>query len=238
MAKNFQRGVDTKISFGVMPPSLLDPTIPLAPPPDVTVTTTAGVAALDEDITVTALSGPIAPGSALLLIAGTAKLVVYTTAEAEQGATTIEILPAAAAIASGAVANHKGLILLTGGTNSQEQINNQGQQISIYQDETGSGFQDGIVTTANWMFTYNFNALPDDLGYYRLKYTALNAIKGVRGFVRKEDPIGPGITQGERIEGLADIEGWSVDNPADGIVAGNLTFAGRGNPISTPAVRA
>lgn len=241
MAKNFLRGVDTKIYFGVMPEELLDPALPLTPPPDVTITTTAAIVAGDVTVAVTALTGPVAAGSAIPFITGVGPTlvtsIVYTIAPAKTGAVALSILPAVTPIASGAVAAHKGLLLLKGGTTSQESIENQGQAISIYQDETGSGFQDGIITTAMWKLTYNFNALPDDLGYYRLKYVALNAIKGVRGYVRKVDPVPPGFATGEELGGLCDLEGWNGDNPADGIVSRNLTFAGRGNPKTAPALR-
>lgn len=238
--KNFLRGVGTKLYFGVMPQSLLDPSLSLAPPPDATITTTAAIVVDDETVDITALTAPVAAGSAILLTTGTApnftdKAIVYTIADAEIGDEQLQILPAEEAIASGATATHKGLLLLKGGTNSQEQINNQGQQISIYQDSTGLAYQDGIVTTASWGASYNFNALPDDLGYYRMKYCTVNAINGARGYLRMVDPAAPGFVTGESLEGLVDIEGWNVDKPADGIINGSLNFAGRGAPLPKPA---
>jgi hypothetical protein len=238
--KNFLRGVGTKLFFGVMPESLLDPSIPLAAPPDATITTTAAIVVGDDTVDIAVLTAPVAAGSAILLTTGaapnfTAKALVYTIADANIGDNELQILPAEEPIATGATAAHKGLILLKGGTNSQEQINNQGQQISIYQDGTGLAYQDGIVTSASWAASYNFNALPDDLGYYRLKYCAVNAINGARGYLRMIDPPAPGFAKGESIEGLVDIEGWNVDKPADGIINGSLNFAGRGAPLPKPA---
>jgi hypothetical protein len=138
------------------------------------------------------------------------------------------------AIANAAVCAHKGLILLKGGTNSQEQIQNTSQDIQVYQDQTGLGYKDGIITDAMWQVSYDFKVLPDDLGYYRLKYTAKTAVGGSRGYVRKVDPAPPGFVAGETIEGLADITDWSVDNPSDNIVSGKCTFKGRGEPITVP----
>lgn len=238
--KNFLRGVGTKLYFGVMPESLLDPSVSLAPPPDVAITTTAAIVVGDVTVDIAALTAPVAAGSAILLTTGvapnfTAKAIVYTIEDGKIGDTELKILAAEEAIATGATGAHKGLILLKGGTNSQEQINNQGQQISIYQDSTGLAYQDGIVTTASWGASYNFNALPDDLGYYRLKHCAVNAINGARGYLRIIDPPAPGFIKGESIEGLVDIEGWNVDKPADGIINGSLNFAGRGAPLPKPA---
>jgi hypothetical protein len=235
--KNFLPGVKTKIYWGNLAQVQLvqaNLTGILVPPPDVSVTLSAAVALADGTIAVTALSGPIAAGTALSFTSGTDKFVVYTTADTLTAATSIAIRPSQVAIASGAVCAHRGLIQLKGGTNSQEQIQNTSQDIQVYQDSTGLGYKDGIITDAMWQVSYDFKVLPDDLGYYRLKYTAKTAVGGSRGYVRKIDPAPPGFLTGETIEGLADITDWSIDNPSDNIVAGKCTFKGRGEPITIP----
>lgn len=235
--KNFLPGVKTKIYWGNLAQVQLvqaNLTGILVPPPDVTVTLSAVLANGANTIAVTALTGPIAAGTSLAFTSGTDKFVVYTTADALTGATSIAIRESQVSILSGAVCAHKGLILLKGGTNSQEQIQNTSQDIQVYQDSTGLGYKDGIITDAMWQVSYDFKVLPDDQGYYRLKYTAKTAVGGSRGYVRKVDPAPPGFITGESIEGLADITDWSIDNPSDNIVAGKCTFKGRGEPITNP----
>jgi hypothetical protein len=235
--KNFLPGVKTKIYWGNLAQVQLvqaNLTGILVPPPDVTVTLAAVLANGANVLSVSALTGSIAAGTALSFTSGTDRFVVYTTADALTNATSIAIRESQVSIPSGAVCAHKGLILLKGGTNSQEQIQNTSQDIQVYQDSTGLGYKDGIITDAMWQVSYDFKVLPDDLGYYRLKYTAKTAVGGSRGYVRKVDPAPPGFVTGETIEGLADITDWSVDNPSDNIVAGKCTFKGRGEPITNP----
>lgn len=239
MAKNFLRGVQTKVFFGIMPDALL--ALPeLQAPADVTVTLSAAIVLADDTISVTALSAPIAAGTPLtFVLAGPpiVKLTVYTVAEAAAGATSILIAPADGAIATAAVCAHKGLILLKGGTTSQMQIQNQDQTTKIYQDEDGDRFDDGIVTSAGWEMSYSFNVLGDDASYYRLSYCSANAVNGVRGYLRRELAAPPTYAKGKIMEGLVDVTTNSEDAPADNMVTGQCTFKGRGAPIITPASR-
>ena len=237
--KNFLSGVKTRISWGNLSQYELSQaslTGILLPPADQTITLSAAVALLDPAITVTALTGHLAAGTPLKFVSGTASYVVITAADALIGATSIPIVPSTVVIANAAVCTHKGLLLLKGGTNSQEQIQNTSQDIQVYQDVlTGPAFKDGIITDAMWSISYDFKVLPDDLGYGRLKYSVINASAGARGYIRKEDPAPPGYAKGESIEGLADIADWSIDNPSDNIISGKCSFKGRGVPITKAA---
>lgn len=227
MASNFVIGNKTKIYFTVMPESLLALDIPTKPT-DVTITTTAAGDAADETLTVTALTGPVPAGTAIRLAETTNTYTIYTTADAELGATSLPVEALAEAIPIGATGQYKAMLLLQGGTTSDEQIQATDQEVTVYGDDLG--FSTGIVTKASWSISYSFNVLPSDLSYFRLAYAAQNAVKGVRGWIRKEDPAPAGYTSGEVIEGLADVTDFSKSNPSDGIITGKCTFKGRGTP--------
>lgn len=294
---NFVIGVQTKISFGIMPGESLAADN-LTAPPNVLATVNGAVTANAVQITVDALSGPIPAGTPLRfgvatvvdLTAGAAigavslavtaltaaipagstinflGFSVRTTANAASGATAIsvEALPAAlltsdngyyygagfqtvftiahaataatailvepikADIADGAVAVHRGLVLLVGGTTSEEQIQSKDTETVVYGEELP--YSTGAVTGASWQVSYSFNVLPSDDGYFRLKYAAVNGLRGIRGWVKKADPIPAGYTVGESIQGLCDVTDFSVTNGADGIIQGKCTFKGRGKP--------
>jgi len=228
-ANNFVIGNKTKIYFTVMPDSLLD--TPVAPT-DVTITTSAAATSGATSLAVTALSGPVPAGTAVVLTSGSGgsavKTTVYITEHAKTGDTSLAVEATSGAIASGATGQYKALLMLQGGTTSDENIEANDQQVTVYGDELG--FATGIVTGASWSISYSFNVLPSDLGYFRLAYAAQNAVKGIRGWVRKEDPAPAGYTSGEIIEGLCDVTGFSKSNPADGIITGQCTFTGRGTP--------
>lgn len=226
---NFVIGNKTKIFFSVLPDSLLD--APVAPT-DVTITLSAAATLGAISLLVTALSGPVPAGTAIVLTSGSGgsavKTTVYTTESAKAGATALKVEATSGAIASGATGSYKAMLLLVGGTTSDEQIQANDQEVTVYGDDLG--FSTGIVTKANWSISYSFNVLPSDLGYARLVYAAQNAVKGIHAWVRKEDPAPAGYTTGEIIEGLCQVTDFSKSNPADGIITGKCTFKGRGTP--------
>lgn len=237
--KNFLPGVRTKIFWGNLTKFELSQASLgglLLPPADQVITLSSAVTLSANTIAVTALTAPLAAGTPLKFVSGTGSFVVLTKADALTGATSISIEPSTVAIATAAVCTHSGLILLKGGTNSQEQIQNTSQDIQVYQDATdNTAFKDGIITDAMWSVSYDFKVLPDDLGYYRLKYSAIYASAGARGYVVKQDPAPPGYATGESIGGLADVADWSIDNPSDNIIGGKCTFKGRGAPVTKAA---
>lgn len=152
----------------------------------------------------------------------------YTTASAATGATSVLVKALGAQIANGAIALHQGMLSLQGGTNSEESISADDTETTTYGE--GIQYSSGLVTSASWEVSYDFNVLPSDPGYNRMSYAAQNAIGGVYGWLRKEDPIPAGKATGEIIEGLCQITDWSKSNPADGIIEGSCTFTGRGTP--------
>lgn len=154
--------------------------------------------------------------------------IVYVAADAASGATTIAIEPAAAAVTSGHLGVNYGLVLLQGGTTSSEQLQATDTTTNVY--GTRLPYEDGVVTGANWQISYSFNVLPSDIGYARLSYAAAYALDGARGWVKKIDPTPSGYTNGETIQGIADITDFSKENPSDGIITGSCTFKGRGAP--------
>ena len=227
MASNFVIGNKTKLYFTVMPGSLLALDTPTKPT-DQTITLTAAADVADEELTITALTGPVPAGTAIKLTQSTNTFIVYTTADAATGATSLPVEALTVAIPSGATGQYKSMLLLQGGTTSDEQIQATDQEVTVYGDDLG--FSTGIVTKASWNISYSFNVLPSDLSYFRLAYAAQNAVKGVRGWIRKEDPAPAGYTSGEIIEGLCDVTDFSKSNPSDGIITGKCTFKGRGTP--------
>lgn len=156
-----------------------------------------------------------------------------TSASAATGATTIAVKPVAVQIPNGAIALHQGLVLLQGGTSSEESISADDTETQVYGE--GLTYSTGVVTGAGWEVSYEFNVLPTDPGYGRLAYAAQQAIGGVYGWVRKVDPTPAGKTSGETIEGLVQITDFSKSNPAGDIITGSLTFKGRGTPTLAQA---
>lgn len=194
---------------------------------DLRVVTTAAAASSATTITIAPLAKALTSGAVGYRYTG-ALNIAYLTADAASGATSLSVEPLGAAIAADDVALHKGLLLLAGGTQAQEQIDSTDTTTTIFGDELP--YATGAVTGASWNISYNFNVLPSDVGYGRLKYAAVNALRGARGWVKKVDPAPAGFSTGETIEGLCDITGWSTDNGADAIITGQATFTGRGKP--------
>ena len=237
--KNFLPGVKTKIFWGNLTQfELAAASLSglLLPPANQTITLSAAVTVSAVTLAVTALTAPVAAGTPLKFVSGGNSFVVETSTDVPLGATSIPIIASQTAIPTAAVCAHLGLILLKGGTNSQEQIQNTSQDIQVYGDSaTGPAFKDGIITDAMWSVSYDFKVLPDDLGYRRLKYTVIHASAGARGYILKVDPAPPGYATGESIGGLADIADWSIDNPSDNIISGKCSFKGRGTPVTLSA---
>lgn len=233
-AQNFVIGNKTKIFFSILPESLL--AAPIAPS-DVNIVvdvpgTGSNLAVGAKVLPVTALTNPVPTGTPIVLKDGTGvdapTFLVYTTASAKKGATEIAIEATTVGIPDGATGTYTAMLLLEGGTTSDEQIQAQDTESMVYNDELG--YSTGQVTKATWMISYSFNVLPSDIGYARLSYAAIHAARGIRGWVRKEDPAPAGYTKGEVIEGLCDVTDFSKSNPSDGIITGKCTFKGRGAP--------
>jgi hypothetical protein len=189
--------------------------------------TTAVANSAAVSISVEPLSATIASGQVGYYFSAT-PTIAYTTASANTGATGLVVETLSATIASGSVALHRGLILLIGGTTSEEQIQSNDTETNIY--GTGLNYATGKVTGASWSISYSFNVLPSDPGYFRMAYAATNAISGIRGWVKKVDPAPAGSTTGDTIEGTCDVTDFNKSNPADGIITGQCTFRGRGKP--------
>jgi hypothetical protein len=233
----FVIGVQTKIYFTVMPDELL--ALPeLTAPVDVPITTTGAIVALDPAVDVTALAGPVPAGTPIALQVGTGntatKLTVYTAAHAKTGDTELAILPAAGALATAATGTYKAKQLLSGGTTSSRQIQNQNTETDVYQE--GLAFKSGIVTGASWNISYTANALPLDDGYYRINYAGVNAIAGAHGYIWLEEPKPAGKTKGATTRGLVQLENFNSEFPAAGIVTFTTNFLGRGIPTFEPYV--
>jgi len=225
-SQNFVIGNKTKLFFSVMPDSLIDN--PVAPA-NVTITNSAAVSANATTIPVTALTGPVPAGTPLKFVkAGNPDVKIYTTASAVAGATSITVEPVSAGIAITSQAVYTALLLLVGGTTSDESISANETETTVYGDELG--YSTGRVTSASWSISYSFNVLPADDGYFRLSYAARNAVNGVLGFIRKEDQAPAGYTVGESISGLVAVVDFTKTLPADGIISASCSFRGRGAP--------
>lgn len=124
---------------------------------------------------------------------------------------------------------------LVGGTSADENIGANNTESVTFGDETG--YANGLVTSQTWSISYNFNILPGDDGYAALANAAANATS-VLLWIKKEDPITPGITTPRSIQGIVSITDWSTQCPADGIISGSCTMTGRGAPVITDAVTA
>lgn len=163
-------------------------------------------------------------------------VIVYTSADAAAGATSISIdaQTGRTTIASGDIGLHRGLILLQGGTTSNEQLQSQNTETRVY--DIKLPYSTGIVTGATWTLSYTTNVLPTDIGFFRLNYAGAYALDGVRGWVLKQDPVPAGYTTGSSIQGLCDVTDFQKTNPADGIITATCTFTGRGAPTIGYAV--
>jgi hypothetical protein len=198
------------------------------------VTTTALASSGATTISVLPLVFGIASG-AKGFYSGETMVTVYTTADAASGATaiSIEAQTGRTTIASGGFGVHRGLVLLEGGTTSNQQMQSTDTETRVY--GTKLPYSTGTVTGASWQASYTTNVLPTDIGFFRLKYAAVNALDGVRGWVNKMDPVPTGFTQGDAIQGLCDVTDFQQTNPADGIITATCTFKGRGTPTITHA---
>lgn len=195
------------------------------------VVTTANAASGATTISIQPLVYGIASGSLGRYVATTVTpVIVYTTADAATGATSISIeaQTGRTTIASGDVGLHRGVVLLQGGTTSNEQLQSQNTETRVY--EPRLPYSTGIITGATWSVSYTTNVLPTDIGFFRLNYAGAYALDGVRGWVFKQDPVPAGYTVGDSIQGLCDVTDFQKTNPADGIITATCTFTGRGAP--------
>lgn len=121
---------------------------------------------------------------------------------------------------------------LVGGTQANETIGSNDQSsVTFGEDEA---YANGLVTSQNWEISYNFNVLPANEAYAQMANAAATATS-TYVWIRKEDPLVPGITTPRSIAGICSLTNWSTESSADGIVTGSVTFTGRGKPVITPA---
>ncbi len=160
----------------------------------------------------------------------------YKTAYTQNGTSvsgnTLSVLPLDETIPTGAIALHRGLLLLQGGTDAKEDIKTGEESSPMFGQE--GGYESGVATSSKWSISYDAMALPVEPGFYRLSYAAINASDGVYAYVVKEDKAPSGFVNGERFEGICQVMGRSKKNPAKGSVTFSTTFSGREKPISTP----
>lgn len=109
-ANDFVIGVRTRLFFGLMPQSLLALDNP-TPPPDVKVTLAAAIVAGDATITTTALSGPIAKGSAIRIAPG--QIVTVGSGGAAADAVSLPVVALTAAIPAGSTLFFNGQTVVT-----------------------------------------------------------------------------------------------------------------------------
>lgn len=201
----------------------------------VTAVTTAVTASGATSVAIKKLAGSLPDNASGYYFKKGAAKRAYTTASADTGDTAIAVLPLEEALADNSIALHKGLLLLQGGTGSEENISSDDTESTVYGDELA--YSTGAVTGASWDISYDYNVLPSDAGYNRLRYAAKYALDGIKGWVRKEDPAPAGYGTGELIEGLCQVTDYGKSNPADGIITGSCSFTGRGTPGDSPALK-
>jgi hypothetical protein len=227
MPQNFLIGNKTKVYFTILPDALYDEPVE---PQDVILTTSAIVTTASTSVAVSALSGPVPRGTPLTFKkSGSPDVVVFTTASAKTGDTSIEVEETTVEIASDAVANYKALLLLVGGTTADEAIQSNDTETMIFGDELN--YSTGVVTGASWTISYQCNVLPVNHGYLRLAYAATYAVDGVLGWVKKEDQAPKGYTKGDSISGVVSVLNLNKTNSAESIVTASLELKGRGSPI-------
>jgi hypothetical protein len=246
MSQSFLIGVKTKIFFTVMPDELL--ALPeIVPPTDVTFTTDAAIDVGDDEVALSAaLSKPVPAGTPISLTVGAGAaartLTVFTSEHAKTGDEVLAVVPvtakqiqramkdnAATQFPTAATGTYVAKLLLQGGTSAQKTIENQDTDTQMFASE-GLSFRSGVITSANWNISYDFNVLPLDPGYYRLNWSTINGIGGAHGYVWFEDPAPQGYDTGNSVAGLCQSQNINQTNPADGIITGQSQLLGRGTP--------
>lgn len=245
---NFSQGSQTRVFFGIMPQEsllLYESTKIMVPPPNVVVTlsaaatiaTAAQITAGFQPLAVTALTGPIAAGTPLVFRSGTLTFYVYLVGDAKTGDISLRVSPLEVAIPTAAVAQHRGIIQMVGGTAANGKIEVEDESVMVFTDkplglvsDELSGFMDGSAKSAKWSLDYESNCDPTDPTLGRLTYAGLNATNGVKAYVRKMNQPPVGYQTGDTLEGFVSVMGYEETNSADGIIKIKATLMGRGAP--------
>ncbi|MEP0873360.1 hypothetical protein NDA01_26730 [Trichocoleus desertorum AS-A10] len=226
MPKKFQTGAGDKIKVFVALLPLGDRTEPV----NVTVTTgTGGITAASTTIAVAALSGPIAAGTPLEFSnAGGGKLKVYLSDDAKAADTVLKVETTSGSLTCTCTANYVAKLRLAGGTSTGAKIGNTTTESLVFEDP--EGFEDGVVTKANWSIPWNANLLSDDDSYRRIYYAAIHGTSGREVYIWQYDPPPSGYTTGDGLRGACIVGDLSKDFKSDSIVSFTTEFKGQGSP--------
>jgi hypothetical protein len=91
-------------------------------------------------------------------------------------------------------------------------------------------WEDGIIAALSWTIPIQSNWRDTDPAYLVIESTAL---AGAECYVEFR-PLGTGAGR-KKFEGVASIQGFQIESPADNIITNGFTFLGRG-PL-TPGVQ-
>lgn len=199
-------------------------------PVNVTVTLDDPVVALDDTITVTALSGFIAAGNRLAFSNG---LVVYTTEDADAGATTIAIEPATGTAVGTETASYVAKTRIISTSSLGFNINNSDSTFQTHDD--ANGFSDGVITSADWSIPVEGQWIVGSATESMLQFLSYNAAKGREAYAWLELAPPSGATNGDTYEGPVVMESRTLPIPANGIVTYSSTLKGRKTPLFTRA---
>jgi hypothetical protein len=226
LGRKFQTGAGDKIKVFVA----LLPLGSRVEPVDVTVTTgTGGITNGSTTITVAALSGAIAAGTPLLFSnAGGGKLQTYLAADAAAGATVLTVETTTGSLTGTCTASYVAKLRLAGGTSTGAKITNSTTESLVFEDQ--QGYDDSIVTKANWEIPWTANLLSDDDSYRRIYYAASKGTSGREVFIWQYDPPPAGYTTGDGLKGACIVGDLSKDLKSDSIVSFSTTFKGNGSP--------
>ena len=158
----------------------------------------------------------------------------YTTGHAPASATLVPVF-LDEGIVSGAIALHRGMILLQGGKSAKDDTKTDEEVTALFGDS--GGYTNGTATNSTWSISYEALALGGEPGYYRLAYAARHAAKGIYGYVLKRDTPPAGFTYGTEVKGICQVMGNTRDNPSTGSINFSTKFNGRGEPEDTPPRR-
>ncbi|MBW4540706.1 MAG: hypothetical protein KME43_16380 [Myxacorys chilensis ATA2-1-KO14] len=229
MGKKFQVGSGDKVKVYVALLPLGDRTEPI---------TINGIATASGGITANAVTinlgsavggVGIAGGTPLLFAnSGGTKVKVYLTADAKADDTVLQIEAAAATVAGICTATYVPKLRLLGGTSSSPKISNKTQESLVFEDELG--FEDGVVTSANWEIPWTANLLADDDAYRRIYFAATHGTSGREAYIWQYDPPPPGFTTGDGLKGACIVADFSKDLKSDGILSFQTSFKGQGTP--------
>jgi hypothetical protein len=252
---NYVQGAQTRVYFGIMPAESLqlhEASGLLLPPPDVTVTlsgaaaiaSAANIAAGFQMLAVNALTGPIANGTPLLFRSAALSFYAYLNGESKTGDTQLRVQPLEVAIPAGAVAAHKGIIQMVGGTAANLKIEAEDESMQVFTEkdlddvsDELSGYMDGAVKSAKWSLDYESLSKASDITQDRMTFAGANATNGVKCYVRKLNQAPSGYRRGKGVEGHVSVLGYEETNPADGVIKIKCTLMGRGAPkITRPAM--